>query len=309
MKTNRWTIVLVKDGTAPARQFSLSAAGAHRLIVAASVAVVLIAAAAVFFAFDTEARSRAAQLAAENRLLRAEITAIGGQVTELDQAMTTLAARDSRIRELAGLMGIDEEVLEVGIGGPGLESPGDDELWGLDPEASEATYAIRYDIAYLMRQAELLDGSFSESEESLRDRRELLEATPSIAPVNGTLSSAFTHSREDPFDGELRPHYAIDLAAPRGTPIVATAPGRVVFAGSRGGYGNLVEIDHGFGFITRYGHASKLHTRAGQRVDRDEVIAEVGCTGSCEGPHVHYEVLLDGRRVNPSNYLLWPIKD
>lgn len=301
--------MFLKGGTAPARQYSMSAAGVHRLVAAACVAIGLVAVGAVFFAFDTAARSRAALLERENSLLRAEMEAIEGHVAELDQAMATLAERDSRIRGLAGLMGIDEEVLEVGIGGPGLESPGEGELWELDPEASEAAYAIRYDIAYLMRRAELLDGSFSESEESLRDRWERLEATPSIAPVNGTVTSAFTHSREHPIDGDVRPHYAIDFAAQRGTPIVATAPGRVVFAGRKSGYGNLIEIDHGFGLRTRYGHASKLHKRAGQRVQLAEVIAEVGCTGSCEGPHVHYEVLLNGRRVNPSNYLLWHVKN
>jgi murein DD-endopeptidase MepM/ murein hydrolase activator NlpD len=264
----------------------------------------LVAVAAVFFAFDTVARGRAAVLAKENRLLKAELEVIEGRVAELDHTMATLAERDSRIRGVAGLMGIDEEVFEVGIGGPGLETPGESELWNLNPEVSEETYAIRYDLAYLMRQAELLERSFTESEESLHDRRERLEATPSIAPVNGRVSSRFTHSREHPIDGEIRPHYAIDFAAPRGTPIIATAPGRVVFSGARGGYGNLIEIDHGFGLRTRYGHASKLHKRTGQRVERAEVIAEVGCTGLCEGSHVHYEVLLDGRRVNPSNYIL-----
>ena len=309
MKNERWTVVLLKGGTAPLRQFSLSATGLHRLAVAASVTLVLIAGAAVFFAFDTAARGRAAMLEQENRLLRAEIETIEGRVAELDVAMEALADRDARIRGVAGLVGIDEEVFEVGIGGPGLEMPGEGNLWDLDPEASEAAYAIRYDLAYLMRQAELLDHSFSESEVSLRDRGELLDATPSIAPVNGTVSSVFTHSREHPIDGEVRPHYAIDFAAATGTPIVATAPGRVVFAGQRGGYGNMIEIDHDFGMRTRYGHASKLHTRVGQRVQRREVIAEVGCTGLCRGSHVHYEVLLNGRRVNPSNYLLWPIRN
>ena len=306
MKNDHWTIVLVRGDTAPPRQFSLSAAAIHRLVVAVSVAVALTAAGAVFFAFDTTARGRAAMLAHENRLLKAEIAAIEGRVGELDQTMAALAERDSRIRGVAGLMGIDEEVFEVGIGGPGLETAGEGELWNLNPEVSEDAYAIRYDLAYLMRQAELLERSFIESEESLMDQQERLEATPSIAPVNGRVSSRFTHSREHPIDGEVRPHYAIDFAAPPGTPIVATAPGRVVFAGRRGGYGYLVEIDHGFGLRTRYGHASKLHTRVGQRVERAEVVAEVGCTGLCEGPHVHYEVLLEGRRVNPSNYLLRP---
>ena len=303
---NRWTLVLLTGGTAQTRQYSLPRRWVRRLAVAGSALVVIFVAAAIFFAFDTGARVRAAQLAHENDLLKAEMARLGTQVAELDRTMSTLSERDDRMRTLAGKMGIDHEVLEVGIGGPGLETAGESALWPTDPEASEAAYAIRYDVAYLLRRAELLDNSFGEVEASLDDQRERLEATPAIPPVLGHVSSHFSWSRENPVTGVSSPHLALDIVARWGTPFVATAPGRIVFAGTKDGYGNMIEIDHGFGMRTRYGHAAKLYVRAGQRVRRGEVIGEVGSSGASTGPHVHYEVHRDGRAVNPSNYILWP---
>ncbi len=288
------------------RQYSVPKRWLKRLAVGGCTLVLLFLVAAGFFVADTSARARAALLERENSLLKAEMGRIESQVAELDQEMATLAERDERVRALAGMMGIDQEVFEVGIGGPGLDTPEEGALWPMDPEASEAAYAIRYDVAYLLRRAELLNNSFSEVETSLEDQREVLEATPSIPPVMGRVSSHYSFSRENPVTGVTSPHLAMDIVARRGTPFVATAGGRVAFAGRKDGYGNMVEIDHGFGLRTRYGHASKLHVRAGQRVQRGEVIGEVGSSGSSTGPHVHYEVHRNGRPVNPSNYILWP---
>ena len=290
------------------RQYSLPSTRVHRLFLSACVAGVLIAGAAVFFAVDTTARLRASLLARENQLLKVEMVNVENRVANLDRAVANLAERDGRIRSLAGLIGIDEEVLDVGIGGPGLDSPSDSELWRLDPEASEAAYAIHYDLAFLMRRAELLDRSFGESEASLADQHERLEVTPSISPVYGVLTSAYSHERENPITGEVQPHRALDIAAAWGTSFVATGPGRVVSSGRRDGLGFAIEIDHGFGLRTRYGHASKLLKRVGQLVQRGEVIGLVGSSGSSSGPHVHYEVRLNGRQVNPFDYILWPAK-
>ncbi len=296
----------MRGGTARVRQYSLPKRWVKRLAVAGCVFGLFLIVATAFFAVDGGARARVASLERENGLLKTELQRIETQVADLDQEMATLAEQDDRVRALAGLIGIDEEVFEVGIGGPGLATPGGGTLWPTDPEASEAAYAIRYDVAYLLRRAELLNNSFSEVEASLEDQRELLEATPSIPPVIGHVSSHYTYSRENPFTGVTGPHLAIDIVASWGTPFVATAPGRVVFAARKDGYGNMIEIDHGLGLRTRYGHASKLHARVGQRVQRGEVIGEVGSSGSSTGSHVHYEVHKSSRPVNPSNYILWP---
>lgn len=103
--------------------------------------------------------------------------------------------------------------------------------------------------------------------------------------------------------GRAEHHSGLDLSAPSGTPIYATGPGVVTKSGWGSGYGQYVEINHGNGYITRYAHASRLVARVGDRVEAGEHIANVGCTGRCTGPHLHYEVVKDGQRKNPSTYL------
>lgn len=98
-------------------------------------------------------------------------------------------------------------------------------------------------------------------------------------------------------------HPGVDLAVPYGSPIYATGTGVVVYSGWKNGYGNFIEIDHGNGYVTRYGHSSRLLVSVGQQIKKNQEIAMVGCTGRCTGPHVHYEVLLNGQRQNPATYL------
>lgn len=304
MKNDKWTVLFLREDTRAIRELSLPAIFVRRVFTAACVLGVFLAGATALFLFDTGARVRAAHLARENRLLQAEMERVRTSVAELDREMATLAEKDRRVRLIAGLLEIDEEVFEVGVGGPGLDSPGESELWALDREASEAAYAMRYDLAVLLRKADLLGRSFSETEESLAEQHERMKSTPSILPTGGPVSSAFSVSRFHPVHRLYLPHDGIDQNAPRGTPFVATADGVVKFAGWKPGFGNTVEIDHGFEVTTLYGHASKILVRAGQRIRREEVLGQIGCTGVCTGPHVHYEVRVRGRPVNPVNYVL-----
>jgi murein DD-endopeptidase MepM/ murein hydrolase activator NlpD len=131
-----------------------------------------------------------------------------------------------------------------------------------------------------------------------------LESTPSIKPTEGFLSSNFSPSRFHPIHHRNLPHEGVDITAPTGTPILAAAKGTVTFAGWMAGYGNTVQIDHGYGYVTLYGHASKLLVRRGQVVKRGDVIAQVGSTGVSIAPHLHYEIRVDGRAMNPRNYII-----
>ncbi|MYB05677.1 MAG: M23 family metallopeptidase [Gemmatimonadetes bacterium] len=304
MKNDRWTVLFFREDTTDSRQFSLPAPLVRRCLTAGCVLGVFLLGATAFFLFDTGARVRAAHLARENRLLEAEIERVRVSVDELDREMATLAEKDRRVRLVAGLLEIDEEVFEVGVGGPGLDSPDESELWALDRETSEAAYAVRYDLAVLLRRADLLSRSFSETEASLEGQAERLKHTPSILPIHGPVSSAFSVSRRHPVHRIYMPHDGIDQRAARGTRFVATADGVVKFSGWKPGYGNTVEIDHGFGVTTLYAHASKLLVSAGTRVSRDDVIGQIGCTGTCTGPHVHYEVHVNGRPVDPMTHVL-----
>jgi murein DD-endopeptidase MepM/ murein hydrolase activator NlpD len=136
------------------------------------------------------------------------------------------------------------------------------------------------------------------------DRRNALAAaTPSIWPAHGWLSSTMG-MRTDPFTGERDYHQGLDIAADRGAPVYATADGTVRQASYQGAYGNLVVIDHGFGLETRYGHLSAFEVKDGDVVKRGDLIGLVGATGRATSPHLHYEVRVNGRVLNPLQMLL-----
>jgi murein DD-endopeptidase MepM/ murein hydrolase activator NlpD len=107
-----------------------------------------------------------------------------------------------------------------------------------------------------------------------------------------------------PIHNQVLPHEGIDVSAPMGTPILAAAKGRVAFAGQRDGYGLVVEIDHGFGYVTLYGHASRALVTRGQQVARGDLIAQVGRSGIATSPHLHYEVRVNDRPVNPMRFVI-----
>ena len=134
-------------------------------------------------------------------------------------------------------------------------------------------------------------------------RSALAAATPSIWPAHGWLSST-VGARQDPITGESDYHEGLDISADRGTPVYATADGVVRTAGREGGYGNLVILDHEYGLETRYGHLSRLHVREGTSVKRGDIIGLVGSTGRSTGSHLHYEVRVNGRLLNPLQLLL-----
>lgn len=138
--------------------------------------------------------------------------------------------------------------------------------------------------------------------EELLAYERLLDHTPSIWPVRGRLTSRFG-TRPDPFTGRNTIHYGMDLAVPIGTPVRAAADGLVVEAGRQNGYGLSVRIDHGYGYQTLYGHNSQILVKVGQRVTKGQVIARSGNTGRSTAPHLHYEVRVNGKAVNPSAYI------
>jgi murein DD-endopeptidase MepM/ murein hydrolase activator NlpD len=138
--------------------------------------------------------------------------------------------------------------------------------------------------------------------EYFEDKRSLYASTPSVWPVRGWVTSPFG-KRISPFTGIPTFHEGLDIAAQTGMPVVAPADGVVIKAGFGPGYGNMVEISHGYGIKTVFGHNSRLNVKVGQQVKRGDVISYVGDTGSSTGPHLHYEVRLNGLPVNPKKYL------
>lgn len=137
----------------------------------------------------------------------------------------------------------------------------------------------------------------------LLDKASILASTPTILPSNGWITSYFGH-RISPFSGGVKMHEGLDVGAPFGTPIMASADGIVTFSGIKAGFGNFVQINHGYGIETIYAHAQKTLVKKGQRVKRGDLVAKVGSTGYSTGPHLHYEVRVNGIAVDPLYFVL-----
>jgi len=301
MAKRRWTVVFVPHGSEPSKIIEVS----YGLIKTAIGGAALGLAAALLVGYATMARtadlSRTAHLQDENSRLAQEIGELHGRLSSLSDTLTRISQRDARIRVLANLEPIDPQVQAAGIGGPTLAArPG---LLNAGP-AVRRSEEIRVDLNALIRRANLLASSFEEAKDSLASHSQRLAATPSIMPTQGWLTSAFSSMREHPILHIARPHEGIDVTAPMGSPIEAPAAGVVTDAGWESGYGNTVTIDHGYGITTKFAHASKLLVKTGQRVQRGQRIALVGNTGLATGPHLHYEVHVNGRPVDPLKYVL-----
>ncbi len=304
MTGDRWTFLVVQSEDTPVRQFTLSTRAFKVMGGVGVLVALLIAGFGISALLDATARIQNARLEARNQALSAELDLFRSRVTTLESTLDQLAEKDAHIRTLAGLDAIDPEVMEAGVGGPGLGSLDSYPLWSVDSTASKDAFALSYDLNALERRARLLAESLDEASDSLQAHRDLMESTPSILPTVGWVTSGFSRSRFHPIHNRPMPHQGVDISAPRGTPIFAAAKGRVVQAGWNVGYGLTVVVDHGYGYTTLYGHASKLLVQQGQLVSRGDVIAQVGSTGIATSPHLHYEVMRYGTVQNPTNFIL-----
>ncbi len=300
MPKRRWTILLVPQGSGQSRAVELSW-GAVKL---GGAVMVVLAVAAVLLGSATMSRrvdlSRTARLEDENARLAQELGELHARLTTLSDTISRISKRDGKIRLLANLEPINPQVQAAGIGGPAAPpSPG-----SLGTPLLRKAADVRVDVNALIRRANLLASSFSAAEDSLAAHSQRLAATPSIMPTQGWLSSAFSAMREHPILHVARPHEGIDVSAPMGTPIEAPAAGVVRSTGWEAGYGNTIEIDHGFGIVTRFAHTSRILVHQGEHVQRGQRIALVGNTGLTTGPHLHYEVHVNGKPVDPLRYVM-----
>lgn len=238
------------------------------------------------------------KLRAERDELLERVESMGKKLRELDSHMRELMAQDKALRVLADLPDLGADLRAAGTGGPVAQDSGS----VLSPDALAALEDVGGLLNRLLRQAELERESFETIRRRLEADRNLRDHTPSIKPCAGYYSSGFG-MRKDPFTGRWVMHYGLDIANRPGTPIYATADGRVVANFYTGGLGRVVIVDHGYGYRTVYGHLGRTFVRKGQKVKRWQKIAEMGNSGRSTGPHLHYEVWHNGRPVNPINYI------
>jgi murein DD-endopeptidase MepM/ murein hydrolase activator NlpD len=161
---------------------------------------------------------------------------------------------------------------------------------------------LKQNMDVMKDRAEQLETQLRSLQEIAEDRQSLIRSTPTLWPVRGAIGSAFGR-RRDPFTGAPDNHMGVDIIGIWGTPINSPADGVVIVARRQGDYGNLVIIDHGRGMTTRFGHLSRFNVRQGQIIHKGDILGYVGSTGRSTAPHLHYEVRLNDRPVNPRTYL------
>jgi murein DD-endopeptidase MepM/ murein hydrolase activator NlpD len=182
-----------------------------------------------------------------------------------------------------------------------LASAGDNQF--VRSKDSEGPQVIAAKLDKLSAEATRQEQSLQELQAYFQDQKSMLASVPSVWPTRGWVTSDFG-SRLDPYTSERVMHAGLDIAGPHGKEVVAPSDGTVVFAGLEGGYGNVLVIDHGYGIKTRYGHLASIKVKAGERVKRGDIIAALGNTGRSTGPHLHYEVRVNGIAQNPRKFIL-----
>ena len=300
----RYKLQLVDRVTDTTRTVRLSRRGLRLLAVGAGAVVGIVAAASIFSIYTLTHsylhEAEAAQLREANRIQQEQIRQIAKKASALGQEVDAIQRTEDGLRALVGAPPAEtDSAVQEGDAAPAPTGGAPhalttDEVGEALTMLEERTAVRRTSIGQL---AAMMQKDVPGASSFLGGDTPV--TTPTGWPTNGFISSGYGLR----WNG-AEFHQGIDIAAEMGTPIVATADGVVTIAGwNAGGYGNMVDIDHGSGVSTRYGHASAVVVTPGQRVRRGQIIAYVGSTGHSTGPHLHYEVRLSGQPVNPSSYL------
>lgn len=302
-----YTILVIPDVSSKLRRITIPSYG---LRVLAGV-VITTAVLAIFLSYSyIQMGSRVSELGSLRREAhdqRIQIRIFAKNLQLLQNQMTRLQRLDKKLRVMTAL-GVPEKTKDgqnLGMGGPeGKEDVGG-LLGNLDESQSDILKRVQVRLRDLQQEAVEQEISFQQLDEYLKRQKYLLASTPSIWPTRGVVTSGFGY-RISPFTGQRELHEGIDISASEGSPIVAPAAGVVVGKERDVSYGKMIEIDHGHGIVTLYAHTSRDFVKVGQRVKRGELIATVGSTGSATGPHLHYEVHVNGVPVNPMTYIIDP---
>lgn len=238
----------------------------------------------------------------ENKALVKQLKRAESSLTNIEQQLKTISELDNEMyRTILGLEPVTEDLRMAGTGGYDAYS----EFDYYSEETSEILRSTASKLDRMERRLGVQKVSFSEVKNYYGSNQERLKSIPAIRPVNGIIISGYG-MRIHPVLRYKRMHEGIDFRADIATEVYATGDGVVKFAGRQGTYGNLIEIDHGFDFVTRYAHLSNFadNLRVGKKVKRGDLIGYTGNTGLTEGPHLHYEVLEKNRSIDPLNYLI-----
>jgi murein DD-endopeptidase MepM/ murein hydrolase activator NlpD len=298
-KATQFTVIVVSDHSQAVRKFHLPYRWLTRgAIFAGAVALVGVLTVGHYFSL-LGVGSENRVLKEENSQLRSQVLLVQEKVAHISATLDRVERFDAKLRTAVTQLQDPERNLAIGpVGkpdGPAIPGPA--------PAAQENLSALPSRLQTLQTEASRQEGSLRELQEYFDDQKSLLASTPSLWPTRGWVTSDFG-VRLDPYTAERMMHRGLDIATANGQGVATPSDGTVVFAGTEGGYGKVLVIDHGYGVKTRYGHLSEIFVKLGDRVKRGARVAAVGNTGRSTGPHLHYEVRVNGIPENPRKFIL-----
>jgi murein DD-endopeptidase MepM/ murein hydrolase activator NlpD len=299
-KTQIFTVIVVSDHSQAVRKFRVPRKWLKNAAYA-GLGIGLVALISVGHYFSLlGASSENAVLKEENAQLRSQILLVQEKVAHISATLDRVERFDAKLRTAVTQLQDPERNLAIGpVGNAEPEAA----IPGPAPAAEANLTALPGKLSSLQTEASRQEQSLRELQEYFDDQRSLLASTPSIWPTRGWVTSDFG-TRIDPYTAERKMHQGMDIATPHGQTVYTPSDGTVVFIGSEGGYGKVLVIDHGYGVKTRYGHLSEVTVHLGDRVKRGDRVANVGNTGRSTGPHLHYEVRVNGIPENPRKFIL-----
>jgi murein DD-endopeptidase MepM/ murein hydrolase activator NlpD len=235
----------------------------------------------------------------ENASLKTDLNNVLSEQKSVETSLDSLGRLEEKIRALYGMNSHDNNFMAFGVGGRRPDVSG----LGMGEAVSEQILNSTLKNRQLQSKITYTSTSFRQIEEFVRYRHNLWEHTPFVLPAKGQITSGFG-LRLHPILGEEKFHEGLDIANSRWTPIFATADGMVSVCNESGNFGNLVVLDHGNGYVTKYAHMTKIMVEKGQLVKRYGLIGYMGDSGRATGIHLHYEVHRDGTPQNPEKYIL-----
>lgn len=303
MRKKHMTLMVIPHNEDRVREFGLSWA----LIWGACAILIFCFAALIYYGVGYYVRlnreAKFATIEAENRALMEQVRSVDANLLKLRQRMNDLVTRDQQLRQMADLPpegGEAQKGMAGRLNGAALAEGRE------TPASHPMVQKVSVDLDHLLREADLVKGSFQEVASKLDKDIDLRNHTPSVSPVRpfeAWISSSFG-SRRDPFTSEREMHLGLDICSRMGTKVMATADGVVAERREDSQFGKHIVLSHTRGLETLYGHLMRFAVEAGQKVKRGQVIGYVGQTGRATAPHVHYGVRQNGRWINPLPYIL-----
>lgn len=308
MANRFYTFMLIPERSSQVKKWMISFKTIQGFFIALGVLAVFIVFSSVMMVRYFVQKSQYDEVNSRNQYLESQLHFLQNKVNLADSTLVRIQNFEQKLRVITQL---DQPQSQNGIG------PISDEDENIlqhnsmfqNPTITVAsnrysgTESLELNVDQVHKKAALQEQTLQELYELLKDQHSLLSSTPSIRPVPGIYTSGYGY-RISPFTGKQTMHTGMDLSAPIGTIVRVAADGIVTKIENDPGYGKVVVVSHGYGYSTLYGHNSKILVKTGQKVKRGDAITEVGNTGRSTGPHLHYEVRVNGVEVNPTKYIL-----